>query len=86
MVIKTKNINLLVPHSIDKYMSCNESLDTINNRPQKTAQTTVHKTIMILRSNLSERKPMGHWNIAPAIVIKNNNNEISKILKFTVAA
>ena len=40
---------------------------------------------IILLSKRSDKYPIGHWNNAPAIVIRNKYKEISKIEKFIKA-
>ena len=81
-----KNIILSKPTLVAKYMFSKEVPDAFIESTQKIEAANVQKIIIILLSLLSEKKPIGHWNIPPAKDIKNINSEISKIVKFIVAA
>ena len=85
-VAYTKNIILSIPTLVAKYMFSKEVPDAFIESTQKIEAANVQKIIIILLSLLSEKKPIGHWNIPPAKDIKNINSEISKIVKFIVAA
>ena len=65
-----------------------KSGDSDTEKKHKKENTDPSKAVMIIINLLSKRSdkyPIGHWNNAPAIVIRNKYKEISKIEKFIKA-
>ena len=71
--------------SEDKFI---KSGDLVTEKKHSIASIALNKEVIIiinLLSNLSDKYPIGHWNSAPAIVIKNKYKEISNTEKFIKA-
>ena len=65
-----------------------KSGDIETEKKQKIEKTEPNKAVIIITNLLSKRSdkyPIGHWKIAPEIVIRDKYKEISKIEKFIKA-
>tara|TARA_B100001758_G_C17950885_1_gene373305 strand:- start:30 stop:302 length:273 start_codon:yes stop_codon:yes gene_type:complete len=75
----------IILQSDDKFI---KSGDFATEKKQNIVKTAPKKEVAIIINLLSKRSdkyPIGHWNNAPDMVIKNKYREISKIEKFIKA-
>ena len=69
----------------DKFIKSGDSETEKKHIKEKTEPNKAVMIIINLLSKRSDKYPIGHWNNAPEIVIRDKYKEISKIEKFISA-